>query len=77
MNTQTTTTENTQLKYTQLKNKLSQFGLSPNEWAIELKKNGFALIRNVSEENFCFIGQIQCLEKSKKFDWKLITLASL
>lgn len=64
-------------QHTQLQTGLSQFGLRPKDWIIELGVNDLLLIRNKSEESFCFVGKVKTSKKPQKLDWQFITLASL
>jgi hypothetical protein len=59
----------------QLKTNLSQFGLNPLDWTLELcSKNKFKII-NLNDENILFLGEFYA--ERQKIKWKQISLLSL
>lgn len=52
---------------------LTQFGLCPFDWTIEVKNNNLAVIKNTQEEDFQFIGKLDATNSH----WEYIQLHSI
>lgn len=61
------------IKSVNLKESLAHFGLCPIDWSIEVYENNLALVKNIQEDTFQFIGKIN----PKAATWEYLQLHSL